>query len=75
MWTILILMTFADLIMDQDAFDTMGYVLIAVVLTNLLVNMLFIFGKAIMKNWRKFYIRFLIWRRKKLRASIERKRS
>lgn len=74
-WTILILMTFADMILVQSAFDKMGYVLIAVVVANLLINMIAILGKAIKNNLFKYKIKYFIWRRKKLRASIERKRS
>jgi len=49
----------------------MGNVLIVLVVSNLGINMLVIIGKALITNWRKGYIRYLVWRRNKLRASIE----
>lgn len=82
MWTILILMTFAGWrdragkgIMTNYASDTMGNVLIVVVVSNLLINMVSITGYAILKNWRKYYIKYMIWRRMKLRKSIEKQRA
>ena len=53
----------------------MGLLLIIVVVANLMINMLVIIGRALVKNWRKSYIKYLVWKRNKLRASIELKRS
>ena len=81
MWTILILMTFAGWrdraengIMNLYAYETMGNCLIAVVVSNLLINMFTIIGNALIKNWRKYYIKYLVWKRKNLREKIEQAR-
>ena len=81
MWTILILMTFAGWrdraengIMNLYAYEIMGNCLIAVVVSNLLINMFTIIGNALIKNWRKYYIKYLVWKRKKLREKIEQAR-
>jgi hypothetical protein len=82
MCAILILMTFAGWkdkqgngIMNTYAQNKMGLLLIIVVVANLMINMLVIIGRALVKNWRKIYIKYLVWKRNKLRASIELKRS
>lgn len=72
-WTICVLMTFADLITQQYGADTMGWVLIVLVTLNLVINFVYIVGKALKKHCRRFYIKYLLWRRSRLRASLERK--
>lgn len=62
-------------IMNSYAQNKMGLLLIIVVVANLMINMLVIIGRALAKNWRKCYIKYLVWKRNKLRASIELKRS
>jgi hypothetical protein len=51
----------------------MGYSLIIIVSLNLLINFSYIVGKSIKANWRKYRIKYLVWKRKKLRESLQRK--
>lgn len=71
--TILNLMCFADLIVGPQEtlwIDIMGYLLIIIVSLNLLINFSYIVGKSIKANWRKYRIKYLVWKRKKLRESL-----
>lgn len=70
-WTICVLMTFADLIFDDYANNTMGWILITVVSANLAINFIYIIGSAIKRNFRKYRIKYLLWKRNRLRAKIE----
>ena len=63
------LMCFADVIIGPDevlGFNTMGYVLIVIVSFNLAVNFTYIMGKSIKQTCKKWRIKYLLWRRKKL---------
>jgi hypothetical protein len=67
--TIINLMCFADVIIgpgEVQGFNTMGYVLIVIVSLNLAVNFTYIMGKSIKQTCRKWRIKYLLWRRKKL---------
>ena len=71
--TILNLLCFADFIVGPQAnlwIDIMGYSLIIVVSLNLFINFSYIVGKSIKANWRKYRIKYLVWKRKKLRESL-----
>jgi len=72
-WVLCILMTFADLIYDQYAFDMMGWVLVFIVTANLVINFLYILGGAFFRNFRSWRIKYLKWKRARLRKSLERK--
>ena len=70
-------MCFADMIVGPQEslwFNVMGYALIIVVSANLIINFGYILGKSIKANCRKYRIKYLVWRRKKLRESLKRKR-
>jgi hypothetical protein len=45
-WTIVLMFTFADWTMDKYAHDTMGNLLIALVVSNLAINMIFLCARA-----------------------------
>lgn len=51
----------------------MGWVLIIIVTANLLINFAYIVGKAMFMNCRRLKIKYLIWRRARLRRSVEKK--
>lgn len=72
-WTICVLLTFADLIDDNYAFGTMGWLLISIVTLNLIINFVYIIGRAIKKNCRKYHIKYLLWKRARLRVALEKK--
>lgn len=70
-WTILVMMTFADMTQDTYAENIMGWVLIMIISLNLVLNFGYIIGHAMVLNCRKYRIKYLIWKRKRLRESIE----
>lgn len=69
--TILLVMTFADQIYDTQAFYKMGTVLNIYVSINIFINLAWIFYWGFKTHFRKYQIKYLLWKRDKLKESIE----
>lgn len=71
--TVMNLYCFADLIVGPNSvfcYNFMGYVLMVIVSINLAINFGYIMGKSIKQSCKKWRIKYLLWKRKKLKQIL-----
>lgn len=70
-WCTLLVMTFADQIYSVDAYHKMGTVLNVVVTINIVINFAWIIFHGVRLHYKKYQIKYYLWKRDKLKESIE----